>query len=53
MSRRRDLGSEFSALLSAAFVTNIGDGMRLAAMPLLATSLTDSPFYISVLTAAQ
>lgn len=53
MSRQRDLGSEFSALLSAAFITNIGDGMRLAAMPLLATSLTDSPFYISVLTAAQ
>lgn len=53
MARRRDLGSEFSALLSAACITNIGDGMRLAAMPLLATSLTDSPLYISTLTAAQ
>lgn len=53
MSRRRQLGAEFSALLSAAFITNIGDGMRLAAMPLLATSLTDSPLYIATLTAAQ
>ena len=53
MTKRRDLGPAFSSLLSAAFVTNIGDGMRLAAMPLLATSLTDSPLYISTLTAAQ
>ncbi|MEM7091820.1 MAG: MFS transporter [Actinomycetota bacterium] len=47
------LGPEFRSLLSAAFITNIGDGMRLAAMPLLAISLTDSPLYISALTASQ
>lgn len=51
--RPHGLGSAFSALLSATFVTNIGDGMRLAALPLLATTLTSSPLVISGITAAQ
>ncbi len=34
-------------------VSNIGDGIRLAALPLLAASLTSSPFLIASVTAAQ
>lgn len=47
------LGPEFSNLLTATFVTSIGDGVRLAALPLLATSLTSSQFLIGAITAAQ
>lgn len=47
------LGPAFSSLLIAAFVTNLGDGLRLAALPLLATTLTTSPVLIGGLTAAQ
>lgn len=47
------LGPDFSALLTATFVTNIGDGIRLAALPLLATTLTSSPLLIGGITAAQ
>ena len=47
------LGSAFSALLAGTFVTNLGDGLRLAALPLLATTLTKSPLLISGVTAAQ
>lgn len=47
------LGPNFSALLTATFVTNIGDGIRLAALPLLATTLTSSPLLIGGITAAQ
>ncbi len=51
--RRSDgLGPAFSAL-TATFVTNLGDGLRLAALPLLATTLTSSPLIISGITAAQ
>ena len=46
-------GQAFSSLLAAAFVTNLGDGMRLAALPLLAATLTSSPLLIGGLTAAQ
>jgi len=49
----RDLGTEVDALVAAAFITNLGDGLRLAALPLLADSLTDSPFILSTVTAAQ
>ncbi len=47
------LGPEFSALLTASFISNLGDGIRLAAFPLLAKSLTSSPWLIGVITAAQ
>ncbi len=54
MAQRSDgLGPTFSALLTATFVTNLGDGLRLAALPLLATTLTSSPILISAVTAAQ
>lgn len=47
------LGRAFSALLAGTFVTNIGDGLRLTALPLLATTLTSSPLLIGAITAAQ
>ncbi|MEO6569959.1 MAG: hypothetical protein ABIO83_00280, partial [Ilumatobacteraceae bacterium] len=40
------LGPVFGSLLVATFVTNLGDGLRLAALPLLATTLTSSPLVI-------
>lgn len=48
-----DLGPEFSAVLAGSFATNLGDGIRLAALPLLATTLTTSPALIGGLVAAQ
>jgi len=53
VDERRSLGSAFSALLTATFLTNLGDGLRLAALPLLATTLTSSPILISGITVAQ
>lgn len=54
MSRRtNDLGPDFSSLLTATLVTNLGDGLRLAALPLLAATLTSSPLLIGGVTAAQ
>ena len=53
MPERRDLGPAFSSLLTATFITNIGDGIRLATLPLLATTLTDSPLLVTAVTAAQ
>ena len=35
------LGTTFQRLLEATAVSNLGDGIRLAALPLLATTLTD------------
>lgn len=49
----RSLGPGFRALFYGSLVTNTGDGIRLAALPLLATALTDSPFLIAAVTAAQ
>lgn len=49
----KTLGRDFTSLLTAAFVTNLGDGLRLTALPLLAVSLTSSPLLIGGLTAAQ
>lgn len=42
----------FGRLWSAAVVSRFGDGMRNAALPLLATSLTRSPLLVSLVTAA-
>lgn len=47
------LGVGFDALFRGSLVTNTGDGIRLAALPLLASSLTTSPLLISAVTAAQ
>lgn len=52
-TRDRPLGSGFDALYRGTLITNAGDGIRLAALPLLAASLTSSPFLISAVTAAQ
>lgn len=46
-------GSGFRALFAGSLVSNLGDGIRLAAVPLLAASLTSSEFLISAVTAAQ
>jgi len=40
---RRPLGSDFTRLLAAAVVSNLGDGVRLAAGPLLVAALTSDP----------
>jgi len=50
---RQPLGPAFDRLLTATAVTNLGDGIRLATLPLLATTLTDSPVAIAGVTAAQ
>jgi MFS family permease len=42
------LGTAYRALWSAATVTNIGDGIALAAGPLLIASLTRDPFIVSL-----
>ncbi len=47
------LGPTFSSLLTATFVTNLGDGLRLTALPILASTITSSPLLIGGLTAAQ
>jgi MFS family permease len=49
----RSLGRTFEALLVATAVTNLGDGVRLATLPLLATTLTGSPLAVAGVTAAQ
>lgn len=42
------LGSSFRWLLASSWVTNLGDGILVAAGPLLVASLTDDPFLISL-----
>lgn len=42
-SGRPPLGPDFTRLLSANAVSNVGDGVRLAAGPLLVASLTEDP----------
>lgn len=53
MGTSRSLGPGFRALLLGSLVSNTGDGIRLAALPLLAASLTSSPLLIAAVTAAQ
>ncbi len=53
MGTRPPLGAGFRALYLGSLVSNAGDGIRLAALPLLAASLTSSPLLISAVTAAQ
>lgn len=52
-TRRRSFGAGFGGLLRGSLITNAGDGIRLAALPLLAADLTSSPLLISAVTAAQ
>ena len=47
------LGPGFRALFYGSLVTNTGDGIRLAAFPLLAEQLTSSPLILATVTAAQ
>src|SRR5918996_1369491 len=49
---RRRLGSEFRVLWTAAAVSNLGDGLRVAALPLLAATITRDPAQIAAVTAA-
>ena len=42
------LGTDFRWLLSAALINNLGDGITLAAGPLLVASLTQDPFLVSL-----
>jgi predicted MFS family arabinose efflux permease len=44
----RRLGSGFRWLLASSWTTNLGDGLALAAGPLLVASLTDDPFLVSL-----
>jgi MFS family permease len=53
MGQADSLGPGFRALYRGSLVSNIGDGIRLAALPLLAASLTTSPLLIASVTAAQ
>jgi len=53
MESKGSLGSGFRALFLGSLVSNVGDGIRLAALPLLAASLTSSPLAIAAVTAAQ
>lgn len=47
------LGPGFRALFLGSLISNTGDGIRLAALPLLAAQLTTSPVLVSAVTAAQ
>lgn len=49
---RPPLGSDYWRLLTSAAASNLGDGVRLAALPLLAVTLTDEPLLISGVAAA-
>ncbi|MGX9346883.1 MFS transporter [Microbacterium sp. KNMS] len=43
----RRMGRDFRWLLASSWTSNIGDGIALAAGPLLVASLTDSPFLVA------
>jgi predicted MFS family arabinose efflux permease len=47
------LGTNFRWLLSSTVVNNVGDGIALAAGPLLVASLTSDPFLVSMALMAQ
>jgi MFS family permease len=51
MARRR-LGGNFARLWTAGAVSNLGDGVVLAAMPLLAASLSRSPTVVALVATA-
>ncbi|MGH8875907.1 MAG: MFS transporter [Stackebrandtia sp.] len=47
------LGGDYWRFFTAASLSNIGDGIRVAAFPLLAASVTDSPTAVGAVAAAQ
>ncbi|GIJ80247.1 Fucose permease [Micromonospora phaseoli] len=47
------LGRPFWTFWSAAALANLGDGIRVAAFPLLAAALTDDPLAVAAVAAAQ
>jgi len=49
----RPSGSGFRALFVGSLISNTGDGIRLAALPLLAAQLISSPVLVGAVTAAQ
>ncbi len=49
---RRSLGGNFNRLWTAGTISNLGDGVILAALPLLAASLTRSPTTLALVTVA-
>lgn len=51
-ARVAGLGNRFAALWAASCVSNVGDGVRVAALPLLATTLTRDPGLIAGVTVA-
>ncbi|WP_416901473.1 MFS transporter [Micromonospora echinospora] len=51
--RARSLGRPFWTFWSAATLANLGDGIRVAAFPLLAAALTDDPVGVAAVAAAQ
>ena len=51
--RRSALPRNFRLLWAATALSNLGDGLRLVAMPLLATSVTSDPRLIAGVTVAQ
>lgn len=50
--RRPKLGRAFNVIWTASVVSALGDGMRLAALPLLATQLTSDPVLLGAVGAA-
>lgn len=52
-TRGGPLGPGFRALFTGSLISNTGDGIRLAALPLLAAELTSSPLLVSAVVAAQ
>ncbi|MEA2475953.1 MAG: hypothetical protein QOC87_152 [Actinomycetota bacterium] len=52
LAPRPRLGTDFLRLWSATGISNIGDGVRLTALPLLAALITRSPLLVSGVTAA-
>jgi MFS family permease len=51
--RRYRLGPDFARLLAASATTNLGDGVRLAAGPLLVASLTEDPLRVAAAVLVQ
>jgi MFS family permease len=50
---RTRLGAEFGKLWAAVAVSNLGDGVYVTALPLLAASLTRDPLLVSLVTFAE
>ncbi len=51
-ARPQGLGRDFGWLWTAAATSNLGDGIRLTALPLLAAALTTAPTAVAGVTAA-